>query len=236
MKKLQKYKSDILMILLYSAIYIIIALILTHGKFLFASTTDFEMQHYIFPEYFRNLFYDTKDLLPDFALNIGGGQNIYNFSYYGLLNPIILISYLLPMIPMIYYLIGASFIIVVSSTYLFYKFLKSHNFKNSTCIIVSLLFLFATPILYHAKRHIMFINYFPFLIGGLFGVDNFIKKKKSGLLITCVTLMIFTSFYYSVAGIVVLIIYGIYRYSKEKKNHPFQPALRPKLPGRWESV
>ena len=160
MKKLQKYKSDILMILLYSAIYIIIALILTHGKFLFASTTDFEMQHYIFPEYFRNLFYDTKDLLPDFALNIGGGQNIYNFSYYGLLNPIILISYLLPMIPMIYYLIGASFIIVVSSTYLFYKFLQSHNFKNSTCIITSLLFLFASPIIYHAKRHIMFINYF----------------------------------------------------------------------------
>lgn len=218
MKKLQKYKNDILMILLYSAIYIIIALILTHGKFLFASTTDFEMQHYIFPEYFRNLFYDTKDLLPDFALNIGGGQNIYNFSYYGLLNPIILISYLLPRIPMIYYLIGASFIIVVSSTYLFYKFLQSHNFKNSTCIITSLLFLFATPIIYHAKRHIMFINYFPFLIGGLFGVDNFIKNKKTGLLIICTTLMIFTSFYYSVAGIVVLIIYGIYSYLKENKT------------------
>ena len=218
MKKLQKYKNDILMILLYSAIYITIALILTHGKFLFASTTDFEMQHYIFPEYFRNLFYETKDLLPDFALNIGGGQNIYNFSYYGLLNPIILISYLLPMIPMIYYLIGASFVIVVSSTYLFYKFLRSHNFKNFTCIIVSLLFLFAIPIIYHAKRHIMFINYFPFLIGGLFSVDNFIKNKKTGLLIICTTLMIYTSFYYSVSGIVVLIIYGIYSYLKEKKK------------------
>lgn len=218
MKKLQKYKNDILMILLYSEIYIVIALVLTHGNFLFASTTDFEMQHYIFPEYFRNLFYDTKDLLPDFALNIGGGQNIYNFSYYGLLNPIILISYLLPRIPMIYYLIGASFVMVVSSTYLFYKFLQSHNFKNSTCIITSLLFLFATPIIYHAKRHIMFINYFPFLIGGLFGVDNFIKNKKTGLLIICTTLMIFTSFYYSVAGIVVLIIYGIYSYLKENKT------------------
>lgn len=218
MKKLQKYKNDLLMILLYSAIYITIALILTHGKFLFASKIDFEMQHYIFPEYFRNLFYETKDLLPDFALNIGGGQNIYNFSYYGLLNPFILISYLLPGIPMIYYLIGVSFVIAVSSTFLFYKFLKSHNFKNSTCVIVSLLFLFATPIIYHAKRHIMFINYFPFLIGGLFGVDNFIKKKKIGLLITCTTLMIFTSFYYSVAGIVVLIIYGIYSYLKENKK------------------
>ena len=90
MKRLKKYKKDILILLLFSAIYISIALVLTRGKYYFASTTDFEMQHYIFPEYFRKLFYDTFDLFPDFALNIGGGQNIYNFSYYGLLNPFIL--------------------------------------------------------------------------------------------------------------------------------------------------
>ena len=70
MKWLKKHKQDILVLLLYSLLYIIIVGILTHGKFVFASTTDFEMQHYIFPEYFRNLFYDTKDLFPDFALNI----------------------------------------------------------------------------------------------------------------------------------------------------------------------
>lgn len=225
MKKIKKYKNDILMILLFSAIYIIIALILTHGDFLFASTTDFATQHYIFPEYFRTLFYDTKDLLPDFAPNIGGGQNIYNFSYYGLLNPIILVSYLLPNIPMIYYLIGASFIIVVSSAFLFYKFLKFHNFKNSTCIITSLLFIFATPILFHAKRHIMFISYFPFLIGGLFGVNRFINKKKTDLLIICTTLIIFTSFYYSVSAILVLIIYGIYSYIKENNKNELPKFL-----------
>lgn len=215
MKRLKKYKKDILILLLFSAIYISIALVLTRGKYYFASTTDFEMQHYIFPEYFRKLFYDTFDLFPDFALNIGGGQNIYNFSYYGLLNPFILFSYLLPMIPMFYYLIGLSFVVVVSSTFLFYKFLQSHNFKQSTCLITALLFLFATPIIYHAKRHIMFINYFPFLIGGLFAVDNFIKNKKQSLLILCITLMIFTSFYYSVSGIAMLLLYAIYAYIKE---------------------
>ena len=225
MKWLKKHKQDILVLLLYSVIYIAIVAILTHGEFVFASTTDFEMQHYIFPEYFRNLFYDTKDLFPDFALNIGGGQNIYNFSYYGLLSPVILLSYLLPMIPMIYYLIAASFIIVVSSTFLFYKFLSSHNFKTSTCIMVSLLFLFATPILYHAKRHIMFINYFPFLILGLFGIDRFINKRKIGLLTISTTLMIFTSFYYSVSGIIVLIIYGIYEFSKKHSLKEVIPFL-----------
>ena len=225
MKWLKKHKQDILVLLLYSVIYIAIVAILTHGEFVFASTTDFEMQHYIFPEYFRNLFYDTKDLFPDFALNIGGGQNIYNFSYYGLLSPIILLSYLLPMIPMIYYLIAASFIIVVSSTFLFYKFLSSHNFKTSTCIMVSLLFLFATPILYHAKRHIMFINYFPFLMLGLFGIDRFINKRKIGLLTISTTLIIFTSFYYSVSGIIVLIIYGIYEFSKKYSLKEVIPFL-----------
>lgn len=212
MKRIKKYKQDILLIIVFSILYLGIVLLLTHGKYVFAAKTDFAMQHYIFPEYFRNLFYKTKDLFPDFALNLGGGQNIYNFSYYGLLNPIILISYLFPMIPMFYYLIGASFIIVVSSTYLFYRFLKSHNFKTSTSIIVSLLFLFASPIIYHAKRHIMFINYFPFLLLALFGVDRVINKKNSSLLVISIALMIFTSFYYSVAGIVVILIYAFYRY------------------------
>lgn len=222
MKMIKRHKQDILILLLFSAIYLIIAAILTHGDYYFAAVTDFPMQHYVFPEYFRNLFYETKDLFPDFALNIGGGQNIYNFSYYGLLNPYILISYLLPMIPMFYYLIASSFIIVVISTFLFYKFLESKKLKKSTCIIVALLFLFATPILYHAKRHIMFINYFPFLILGLFGVDRFIKTKKSTLLTISILLMTLTSFYYSVSGIVVLIIYGIYEFYKKKKEKIWQ--------------
>lgn len=211
-EKFIKYRQDLLTCLLFCVLYIIIALILTHGDYIFASKIDFSMQHYLFPEYFRTLFYDTKDFFPDFAFNLGGGQNIYNLSYYGFLSPYILLSYLFPKIPMMIYLIIMSFIIVVSSTFLFYKFLQSHKFKNSTCLLVALLFLFATPIIYHAKRHIMFINYFPFLILGFIGVDKFIKDKKISLLTTAITLMIFTSFYYSVSGIVVLIIYGIYEY------------------------
>lgn len=34
--------------------------------------------------YFRQQFYDTGDFFPEFAAGIGGGQNIYNFAYYGL--------------------------------------------------------------------------------------------------------------------------------------------------------
>ena len=86
--------------------------------------------------------------------------------------------------------------------------------------MVSLLFLFASPIIYHAKRHIMFIYYFPFLILGLFGVDKFLKEKKISLLTLSVLLMILTSFYYSVGGIIVLIIYGLYQFIGKDKTKP----------------
>ena len=69
------------------------------------SRIDWVSQHTIFPEYFRNLFYETKQLFPNFAPHLGAGENIYFLSYYGLWNPIILVSYLFPHIPMYLYLI-----------------------------------------------------------------------------------------------------------------------------------
>ena len=65
---------------------------------LFGSVTDWGSQHTMFPEYFRTLFYHTGDIFPDFMMNLGAGQNIYNISYYGLLNPIVLLSFLFPFI------------------------------------------------------------------------------------------------------------------------------------------
>ena len=66
------------------------------GGYLAGSETDWLSQHIVFPEYFRQRFYETGNLFPDFAMEIGGGQNIYNFGYYGLYNPLYLLSYLLP--------------------------------------------------------------------------------------------------------------------------------------------
>ena len=42
----------------------------------FASDVDWMSQHSVFPDYFRKLFYKTGKLIPSFASNIGGGQNI----------------------------------------------------------------------------------------------------------------------------------------------------------------
>jgi len=100
----------------YSAIYVLLGVeniflgiyfVLTNTKYIFGSTIDFKMQHYIIPEYFRTLFYETGDLFPDFALNLSGGINIFYLSYYGFLSPIILLSYLFPFVSIIYGLIVA---------------------------------------------------------------------------------------------------------------------------------
>ena len=113
---------------------------------------------------------------------------------------------------MIDYMIISTSLLVIISTILFYFFLKKNNFNNKVCLITSLLFLFSGPLIFHSHRHIMFINYFPFLILGLFAVDEYFEKNKRTILILIISLMIFTSYYYSVSGLVVLFIYYIYKY------------------------
>ena len=81
-----------------------IALLTDGGKMLWGSKVDWQAQHTVIPEYFRQLFYDTGDIFPSFAPNLGAGENIYDFAYYGLYNPLILISYLLPFVQMADYI------------------------------------------------------------------------------------------------------------------------------------
>ena len=77
--------------MLYLSILMVIPLILyilkIRNGYLAGSEVDWLGQHSVFPDYFRKLFYETKTLFPQFAAELGGGQNIYNFAYYGLFNP-----------------------------------------------------------------------------------------------------------------------------------------------------
>ena len=111
-------KENYLHLLVFAILLAVYVLIATKGfNFLYGSSVDWDCQHYVIPDYFRQLFYKTGNLLPSFAFNLGNGQNIFNFSYYGLLNPIILISYLLPFIDMAVYVqissIAVTFISIV---------------------------------------------------------------------------------------------------------------------------
>lgn len=212
-------KQNIGTILFYTLFYLFIYFLITKNKYFFGSTLDYQTQHYLIPEYFRTLFYQTHDLFPDFAFHLGSGQNIYYFSYYGLFSPIIFLSYLFPHLSMLNYIIISSSIIVIFSACLFYFYLRKNDFSFIVSFLGGLMLLCASPFIFHAHRHIMFINYMPFLILGMFGVDRYFKNKKGGLLIISCFLMIMTSYYYSVGGLIALFIFGIYRYLEKNTFH-----------------
>ena len=187
------------------------------GRFgIFGSNVDWISQHSVIPDYFRKQFYETGELFPEFAANIGGGQNIYHFSYYGLFSPVILISYLFPSVKMGDYLMGASIVSLTASAELLYGWLLRRGFSGRISFMTALMYLLSGPMIFHSYCQIMFVNYMPFLCMAFWGVDNYFEKGGKLLYTVSVFLMILTSFYFSIGGMLVLVLYGIYRYVEGK--------------------
>lgn len=212
----------------------------------FGSAVDWISQHSVIPEYFRQQFYATGKLFQEFAPELGGGQNVYHFAYYGLYSPLILPSYLLPFVKMGDYLMAVSVLCVASGGVIFYGWLRSQRsfggdrarqevfgrgvsgarqavfgegaggaqcaFSRGVCFGAAMLLVLSGPMIFQSARQVMFVNYMPFLCMALWGVDRYFAQGKCGLYLLGVFLMIMTSFYYSVGGMLALVLYGLYRY------------------------
>lgn len=206
MRKIKIKKNDFICIGLLTLVYLTIIIIITRFKFAYGSTMDWDSQHYAIPEYFRNLFYETKNFFPSFAQNLGAGQNIYNFSYYGLFNPLILLSYFLPFVSMSAYIQSVSMISVLVSSVMCYFWIK-RRYETKIAFLISCLFLLASPIIFHSHRHIMFVSYLPFFIGALFCCDKFFEKKNRAGLIFCMAMIMLISYYYSIGSYLAIFVY-----------------------------
>ena len=103
---------------------LIMVVVIIPSKNIFGSNTDWLSQHVNIADYLRQLILDNKSIFPDFAFNLGAGQNIYNFSYYGLLRPDILLSCLFPFIEIKNIIIIYMIFNLVVSTNLMYYWLK----------------------------------------------------------------------------------------------------------------
>ena len=185
---------------------------------IFGAKVDWISQHSVLPDYFRQQFYATGKLFPEFAANLGGGQNIYHFAYYGLYSPLILPSYLLPFVKMSDYIMAVSITGLTASVLLFYYWLKSRKTDTGTAFILSLMFLLAGPMIGQYSGQIMFVDYMPFLCLALIGVDRYFEQEKSGLFTVSVFLMIMTSFYFSIGGMLSLVLYGLHRYFEQREG------------------
>ena len=207
MKKIDK--NDLIYKLLL-VILCLLLIIISKGSNVFGSDTDWIRQHIIFPDYFRDLFYSNHNLFNTFSPHIGSGINIFYLSYYGLFSPIILLSYLLPFVGMGNYIIYSSYILIIITSLLIYKFFKSNDFNIHISFILSILFILSGPFIFHFHRHLMFINYMPFLILSLIGVKRYIDKNRSLLFIVSLFLLIMTSYYYAVVSIISIGLYYLY--------------------------
>lgn len=185
---------------------------------IFGAKVDWLSQHSVLPDYFRQQFYATGKLFPEFAANLGGGQNIYHFAYYGLYSPLILPSYLLPFVKMSDYIMAVSITGLTASVLLFYYWLKSRKTNTGTAFILSLMFLLAGPMIGQYSGQIMFVDYMPFLCLALIGVDRYFEQEKSTLFTVSVFLMIMTSFYFSIGGMLALVLYGLHRYFEQREE------------------
>ena len=209
-----KYKADIVNCVILSLIVCFVGLLITRFKYEYGSLVDWETQHYEIPNYFRTYFYETGDFLPDFAFNLGAGQNIYNYSYYGLLSPIILFSYLLPFVSMETYIQIVSFLGVIVSVVLLYIWLRG-KYTGKVAFYASFMFTCASPLIFHSHRHIMFVNYMPFLILALIGVDRYYKdNKKKFMLVFNLFLIIMSSYFFSIGAILAVTLYAVCVYIK----------------------
>lgn len=210
-------KKDKLNLVIIIITFLIFILIITRFTNYYGSLLDWEAQHIAIPNTIRTLFYQNFNLFPDFILNIGAGQNIYYLSYYGLFNPYILISYFLPFIKMVDFISVIGMLIPIISAILIYIWLRK-RYDEKISFITTILFIFSMSLSFHSHRHIMFINYMPFLILGLFGIDKKYDKNESSLLVISIFLIAISSFYYSISSYIVLIIYYIFKYlEKEEK-------------------
>ncbi len=176
---------------------------------LFGSDGDWLSQHVAIAESLRQTMLSAHSVLPQW-IGLGGGSSIYDFAYYGVLRPDVLLACLVPQIPMKYIISVYAMAGVMASGMLCYKWLKSLGKHEWTAVMGAVLLLSSTCF-YQAHHQIMFVNYMPFLILALMGCDRLLQKKKIGMLCISVFLMIVHSFYYSPTGICVIGIYGIWR-------------------------
>ncbi|MGM9636724.1 MAG: YfhO family protein [Eubacteriales bacterium] len=199
-------------------------IVFTRGTYLYGSETDWDCQHSVLPEYFRNLFYSTGDLFPSFAPNIGAGENIFCLSYYGLLSPIVLFSYLLPFVDMTYYLMGAAIVSFYLTVIFFYLWIRK-RFDRRISLYLTIFLAFCGPLLFHSHRHIMFVIYLPFLIAALHFVDVWFETGRKAGLVILIFLIITSSYLYSVVSLLGITLYGIYRFLERRQEQKDKPVI-----------
>lgn len=170
------------------------------------SQIDWISQHTVLAEYFRQRFYSTHEFFPQFASELGGGQNIYNFAYYGLYSPLVLLSYAFPFLSMEVWFQIMGILTHTADGVLCFLWLNRH-LKKPYSICGAMFLMCSSAVVYHTYAQVMFVDYLPFLLLMLIGVDTRRKTKGKVLLIIGAMCTVMTSFYFAPAAFTAVGIY-----------------------------
>ena len=200
--------------------FILILLTVPEGA-VFGSHTDWLSQHVSLAGTIRDACLEQHTLLPSW-IELGGGSNGYQFSYYGFLRPDILIGCLLPQVPVLYILICYMLAVYLGSVLLCYVWLRSEDISPVLSFTGSVLFMTA-GCMFHMHRQVMFVNYLPFLLCAFLCV----RKKKIRWLPLCLCLICLSSFYFAISAFAAV---GWYWYRQEGNSFWKDSFLKKYIP------
>ena len=177
---------------------------------MYGSKLDWLSQHISLADYFRQ----TRQLLPDSFANLQGQTNAFSFSYYGLLRPDVLVSYLFPNIPIHFFIIGYATLIWSSTGGLCYYWLRNKGYKDTVSFFSSVCCICANCF-FQSHQQIMFIEILPFLFLSLILID----KNKRQWISLCICMALFHNYFYTPGMILILLLYDY------DQNHRIKDVL-----------
>ena len=218
------FRSDIIAVVSFMLMTMLIIPAFLSPDMVYGSQTDWASQHYAIPEYFRTLFYDTGQLIPSYAPNIGGGESIFSLSYYGFLSPIILPSYLLPFVPMGIYIMLASLIAALVSECELYLLLR-RRYTPSISLLTTTFFVLSVPLILNTHRQIVFTSYMPFMLMTLHGAERFFHSGKKSMLAAGMFLTAMCNYYFIPAEAAAVIAYGVWLILEKNGSISFKKLI-----------
>ena len=96
------------------------------------------------------------------------------------------------------------------------------KFTDNTAFALSFVFLFSAPLIFHSHRHIMFVNYMPFLLLGFMAIEDYFEGKRKYMVTLWAFLMLMTSYFFAVSGLAAMAVYGVYRWLKINEKPTFK--------------
>ena len=219
-----KYNTIVRTIVLYSVLFILLSLAVYAVFMLFGKSfiwgTDGITQHYPSLTYIGKWgrkvilnFLKGNFTVPIWDFSIGyGADAITTFHYYGLGDPLSLLSIIVPA-RYTEYLYNFLIILRLYLSGLFFIFYCNKMKKNGPLSVLgSFVYVFCAYALYAGVRHPFFLTpmvYFPLV---LIGCEKIFKNENPLLFIASVSLCILSNFYFAFMVIIMTVIYVVIRF------------------------